>query len=87
MLVGNKADLTEQRSVRPEEAAQLARDIGARYMETSAKTNSNVYELFSAAVHSYLQADDCSKLVNRAETARKLHQKRHSDDPQVIVVR
>ncbi len=82
-MVGNKADLTSSRSVKPEEAAQLARDIGARYMETSARTNCNVYELFSEVVHSYLRADDCSKWVHRVETARKLNQKRHSDDPQI----
>ena len=46
-LAGNKADLSEKRAVEADEAAQYADENGIYFMETSAKTSTNVYELFS----------------------------------------
>jgi len=47
-LAGNKLDLAEQRKVEIEEAKSYADDNGIMFMETSAKTNHNVTELFKA---------------------------------------
>lgn len=46
MLVGNKNDETSAREVNTEMGAGLAKQWGCAFMETSAKTNCNVKELF-----------------------------------------
>ncbi|ELP83675.1 rab5, putative [Entamoeba invadens IP1] len=45
-LVGNKCDLEGSRSVTKEDAEAYARSISVDYIETSAKSNINVSELF-----------------------------------------
>ena len=47
-LAGNKSDLSSKRKVEPEEAESYASDNGVFFMETSAKTATNVNELFVA---------------------------------------
>jgi len=42
ILIGNKSDLEDRRSVRREEAADKATKWGKPYIETSAKTRENV---------------------------------------------
>lgn len=46
MLVGNKSDLADRRQVTTEEGAEKARQEGALFIETSAKTGTNVKTLF-----------------------------------------
>ncbi|XP_051892453.1 ras-related protein Rab-39B-like [Pristis pectinata] len=46
VLVGHKSDLTHDRKVSREEAEKLAATLGLNYLETSAKSNSNVEEAF-----------------------------------------
>mmetsp|Transcript_37303 Transcript_37303/g.48259 ORF Transcript_37303/g.48259 Transcript_37303/m.48259 type:complete len:151 (+) Transcript_37303:213-665(+) len=45
-IAGNKSDLESERQVPTEEAQTYANSIGATFMETSAKTKSNVDEIF-----------------------------------------
>jgi Ras-related protein Rab-22 len=45
-IAGNKSDLEQERQVSREEAEEYARSINATFMETSAKTKSNVDEIF-----------------------------------------
>eukprot|EP00657_Telonema_sp_P-1_P009420 TRINITY_DN3608_c0_g2_i2.p1 TRINITY_DN3608_c0_g2~~TRINITY_DN3608_c0_g2_i2.p1 ORF type:complete len:224 (+),score=40.17 TRINITY_DN3608_c0_g2_i2:134-805(+) len=47
-LAGNKSDLATKRKVDTEEAKEYAKDNGLFFMETSAKTATNVEELFKA---------------------------------------
>merc|ERR1712100_150343 len=47
-LAGNKFDLASKRKVDTEEAKEYAKDNGLFFMETSAKTATNVAELFKA---------------------------------------
>jgi len=47
-LAGNKYDLASKRKVDTEEAKEYAKDNGLFFMETSAKTATNVEELFKA---------------------------------------
>ncbi|XP_074161701.1 ras-related protein Rab-39B-like [Sminthopsis crassicaudata] len=42
LVVGHKSDLVAERRVSPEEGERLAASLGARYVETSAKSDSNV---------------------------------------------
>lgn len=46
LLIGNKADLAGQRTVRMEDATALADRIGVEYIETSAKNSTNVKSAF-----------------------------------------
>ena len=47
-LAGNKSDLSSKRKVEPEDAETYSNDNGIFFMETSAKTATNVNELFVA---------------------------------------
>ena len=46
ILIGNKCDLTRQRSVTPEMVDELKSQLNLTYLETSAKTRQNVEEAF-----------------------------------------
>ncbi|KAM8949581.1 ras-related protein Rab-2A-like [Lycaon pictus] len=46
MIIGNKSDLESRREVKKEEGEAFAREHGLIFMETSAKTASNVEEAF-----------------------------------------
>uniref|UniRef100_A0A8C3SKF6 Ras-related protein Rab-39B n=1 Tax=Chelydra serpentina TaxID=8475 RepID=A0A8C3SKF6_CHESE len=50
VLVGHKSDLVPQRQVERKEAEKLASSLGAKYIETSAKSNSNVDDAFQLAI-------------------------------------
>ncbi|KAL6079365.1 putative transforming protein Ras-1 [Balamuthia mandrillaris] len=50
VLVGNKADLVEERVVTTEEGRALAEKLGCKFFETSAKENKNVGYAFDAIV-------------------------------------
>jgi small GTP-binding protein len=54
LLVGNKCDLVDQREVSTERAMAFCKEYGMEYIETSAKSGSNVLEAFEklvSAVH------------------------------------
>lgn len=46
MVIGNKLDIEEDRSVEKETAAEFAKQEGMEFLETSAKDNVNVEEAF-----------------------------------------
>ena len=63
ILVGTKVDLRRdeqtirmlsaqgQAPITPEQGATIARDIGAKYIECSAKTGAGVQDVFALALH------------------------------------
>ena len=55
VLVGNKCDDSENRVIAYEDALKVASQIGMQYLETSAKDNINVEELFQAVAESALK--------------------------------
>ncbi|XP_074254902.1 ras-related protein Rab-17 isoform X2 [Saimiri boliviensis] len=58
MLVGNKTDLSEEREVAFEEGKEFADSQKLLFMETSAKLNHQVLEVFSAVARELLQKDN-----------------------------
>jgi len=46
LLAGNKCDLSEMRQVTTQEGQQRAAQWGVQFYETSAKTNTNISEVF-----------------------------------------
>ena len=50
LLIGNKADLTEERQVSRAEAEQLAADNNMEYFETSARAGTMVTEAFESMI-------------------------------------
>lgn len=61
-LVGNKCDKLEEEKVSEEEARNYAKEIGATYMLTSAKTGQGVDDLFSTLINQYLSSDNYKNL-------------------------
>ncbi|KAK8766986.1 hypothetical protein V5799_006234 [Amblyomma americanum] len=55
MLIGNKADIQQDRQVRLEDGERLAREYGVAFMETSAKTGCNVELAFMAVARELKQ--------------------------------
>lgn len=55
ILVGNKSDMKDKRSVSYGSGEALAREYGIPFFETSAKTGSNVEEVFMCIAQSVLQ--------------------------------
>jgi Ras-related protein Rab-6A len=64
-IVGNKTDKAGERCVSREEAEKKAKGFGAIYQETSAKTGSNVKELFTEIAEAI-----CSEKAPTAEVKR-----------------
>ncbi len=56
MLVGNKCDETDARELTAKEGEEQARQWSSHFMETSAKTNYNVKELFQVRLTLYIQS-------------------------------
>jgi len=46
VLIANKSDLVEERAVSYEEGEHLAKKLGIKFMESSAKNSTNVFEAF-----------------------------------------
>eukprot|EP01006_Ploeotia_vitrea_P024049 TRINITY_DN56764_c0_g1_i1.p1 TRINITY_DN56764_c0_g1~~TRINITY_DN56764_c0_g1_i1.p1 ORF type:complete len:256 (+),score=11.26 TRINITY_DN56764_c0_g1_i1:84-770(+) len=68
-LAGNKCDLEEEREVQQDEADDFSNELGAFYMETSAKTGQGIFELFESLGRKFLAkqqevADDTPTVNN-----------------------
>ena len=65
ILVGNKADLAPERTVKLDQAEGQAKDWGAPYLECSAKTNENIEAIFQKCVQLHL-GDKPEKLQKKS---------------------
>ena len=70
IIIGNKADLVDQRVIETEEAVELVRDLNCTYVETSAKTGENVVAVFNLIAmylversEKYLEGTDGSDFI------------------------
>jgi len=76
ILVGNKVDLSERREVPRELATHLAASLGVEYLETSAKTDSNVAEAFERMARTIIRTREGAKF-DIAKIERKQRVKLH----------
>lgn len=63
VLVGNKCDLENERTVPAEKGAQRAREWGCNFMESSAKSEINVNEVRVWMFYSSMQTNMCRVLI------------------------
>ncbi|XP_064239461.1 ras-related protein Rab-17 isoform X2 [Aotus nancymaae] len=75
MLVGNKTDLSEEREVTFEEGKEFADSRKLLFMETSAKLNHQVLEVFSAVARELLQRDNGEGQAPRGDAAVALNER------------
>lgn len=54
MILGNKCDMDDKRTVSKERGETIAREHGIRFMETSAKANINIDKAFRELAESIL---------------------------------
>ncbi|XP_045401709.1 ras-related protein Rab-42 [Lemur catta] len=88
LLVGHKSDLQTTRCVSAQEAEELAASLGMAFMETSAKSNSNVdlaFDTLANAIQQALQQGDIKleehwggvRLIHKTHTSRSPSKKQH----------
>ncbi|KAJ3609323.1 hypothetical protein NHX12_023846 [Muraenolepis orangiensis] len=65
ILIGHKSDLAGDRQVGRDEAERLAADLGIRYVETSAKCNSNVDRAFELLTRDIYELMQMGEIVTR----------------------
>ena len=68
MVVGNKIDLEMDRKVTTEEGLQLARELSALFMESSAKTRIGIKSIFEELVRKIMN----SQIKNSKEKEKKI---------------
>lgn len=79
ILIGNKCDDVERRVVDRERGAELAREYGLKFMETSAKNNINVDEAFMTLARDIKKRlIDTGKLVSEPSSVTGNHSHSHS---------
>ena len=61
-LVGNKSDLEENRAISVPQAEDFAKQIGADFLETSAKTGANIDALFISVADKSRESGTCETL-------------------------
>ena len=79
ILLGNKADLKDQRQVSNEEGRDLALENGYMFMESSCKDNLNVYDAFTTLVE--MTNNELKKNMIKTETFKiKKGKKNNNND-------
>ncbi|KAH8882728.1 ras small monomeric GTPase [Thozetella sp. PMI_491] len=74
VIVGNKADLEDQRSVERAKAFSISQRWGAPYYEASARTRTNVDEVFTDLCRQMLRRDDAVDHSNEDDYYAKENQ-------------
>lgn len=75
MLVGNKCDENDTREVSAEDGDAEARRWGCHFMETSAKTNHNVKELFQELLNLEKNRNISLQPEKKSMRGRKIREK------------
>ncbi|KAJ1951731.1 GTP-binding protein [Linderina pennispora] len=69
ILIGNKCDIEERRAVPKEKGQKLADELGIKFLETSAKSNTNVDEAFFSLARDIKKRLLDTSAENRAQPA------------------
>lgn len=69
LLVGNKADLVEEREVTYDEAEDFAKEHSMNYVETSAKSGANVQETLRKLVEVVIEHGGSAEITNWDESS------------------
>lgn len=78
VLAGNKTDLEEYRVVTRDEAERKARDLGAKYFETSAKTGAEVDSAFLALAREMLRTHPKGQPSRDSLSLRRVNAKKRT---------
>ena len=71
ILIGNKSDLVDDREIKTEEGQAFANRNGMKFIETSAKMNTNVNEAFEALAKLMIKFNSDKKpVLNKNETQK-----------------
>lgn len=68
VLAGNKCDLYENEEIPEEKATTFAKEINAKVIFCSAKTNSGINEMFEYCANAYLDPDFSEKITREKGT-------------------
>ncbi|KAJ5069999.1 ras gtpase [Anaeramoeba ignava] len=71
ILIGNKSDLTMKRKVSIEEGKELANKLNCKFIETSAKTNENINQLFYEIISLKIQKENQNQNQNQNQNEKK----------------
>ena len=72
VLIGNKADLTDEIKVSEEETQKLAQEYGLHYFQTSAATGLNIDKAFRSVGEMLIEIIDKNKTVNEEPNSSSL---------------
>ena len=72
MLVGNKVDLTNDRKISVEEGKEKANELNLLFVETSAKTGTNVKHLFKKVAVALPKSDDLIQQQPSSQSIEKV---------------
>ncbi|KAF3765086.1 ras-domain-containing protein [Cryphonectria parasitica EP155] len=95
VIIGNKADLEDQRQVQRTKAFAISQQWGAPYYEASARTRTNVDEVFIDICRQMLRADDAMEAMDDTDDTsryrdtdrnRKQRRRRRKDHPRCLIL-
>ena len=79
MILGNKCDMEERRVIPTERGEAIAREHGIRFLETSAKANINIENVFLQLAQAILDKQASGKDQQEKPTSDRVFVSRNSD--------
>ncbi|KUI62616.1 Ras-related protein Rap-1 [Cytospora mali] len=95
VIIGNKADLEDQREVPRPKAFAVSQEWGAPYYEASARTRTNVDEVFTDICRQMLRVDDALEAMDEEtyesrfkydDRSRRRRRRKRKDHPKCVIL-
>lgn len=95
VIIGNKSDLEDQREVPRPKAFAVSQEWGAPYYEASARTRTNVDEVFTDICRQMLMADDAMEALDEEtyetrykydDRSRRRRRRKRKDHPKCVIL-